>query len=253
VALAMVACGGDDAAADTDATTTVATSTGVADDGSGVTSVDPSTDGSSSGGPVGSSGAGSSEGGDTTSGSSGSDGCTPGTEGCPCDAGDCDPELSCVGDVCVAAVCDVDVNEPNDDENSATVLGDVGSNNGNGSRLTGTLGGLGDVDWYRYSGSDDINGAVDPARTLTSTVEVRMCKFLECNVGLPSTEFECPAGTDYALSPGARSGCCVTGDAAEIAVPDLNCAGVVSDDAEVFIRIDQPAAECANYGVAYHY
>jgi hypothetical protein len=67
---------------------------------------------------------------------------------------------------------------------------------------------------------------------------------------LAETEFECPAGTQYALSTMARPGCCAT-DA--IALPDLNCAGDTEDNATVYIRVDQPEAACVTYSVSYHY
>lgn len=205
-----------------------------------------SSDGSSSSGPGPIDGSSTTdEPADTSTGS-----CAPGTEGCPCDAGACEGELVCLGDVCQAAQCDGDVFEPNDDEASATDLGMVSDNDASGGIVSASLHHPGDVDWYRYQGDDDITGNVDPARELVSSAGVRLCKFLECDNGLAETEFECPAGTQYALSPMARPGCCASDG---IALPDLNCTGVTEDNAMVYIRVDQPEEACVTYSVAYHY
>lgn len=177
-------------------------------------------------------------------------GCVPGTEGCPCDAGACEGELLCLGDVCQAAQCDGDVFEPNDDEAAPTDLGEINDNDDNGGIVSGSLHHPGDVDWYRYQGDDDITGNVDPARELVASAGVRVCKFLECDNGLGQTEFECPAGTQYALSTMARPGCCASDG---IALPDLNCTGVSEDNAAVYIRVDQGEDACVTYSVAYHY
>lgn len=177
--------------------------------------------------------------------------CPPGTEGCPCDAGACEGALLCLGDVCQAAQCDGDVFEPNDDEADPTDLGEIDDSDDNGGIVSGSLHHPGDVDWYRYQGDDDITGNVDPARAIVSSAGLRVCKFLECDNGLGQTEFECPAGTQYALSTMARPGCCVTGGGIEL--PDLNCTGVSEDNAAVYIRVDQGEDECVTYSVAYHY
>ena len=191
--------------------------------------------------------------GTTTSGSSseGSTGeaCPAGSEGCACNAGTCDDDLVCLDDTC-QVVCDEDVFEPNDDEATAQDLGEINDNDGNGGVVSGSLHHLGDVDWFRYAGNDDVTGNVDPARELVSSGSVRLCKFLECENGLEETEFECPAGTQYALSPMARPGCCATGD---VALPDLNCGGVTEDNAMVYMRVDQPVPACATYSISYHY
>lgn len=187
---------------------------------------------------------------DSSSGGSDDEGCPVGTDGCPCDAGACADTLLCLGDVCQPAQCDGDGFEDNEDEASAHDLGEINDSDDNGGVISGSLHHDGDVDWYRYQGDDDFTGDVDPARTLVSSGGVRMCKFLECDVGIAETEFECPAGTDYAFSPGGRPGCCANG-AVELA--DLNCTGVTEDNAAVYIRIDQPADPCVTYSVAYHY
>lgn len=187
---------------------------------------------------------------DSTGGSSDDQSCPPGTDGCPCDGGGCAGDLLCLGDVCQPAQCDGDVFEDNEDEASAFDLGEINDNDDNGGVVSGSLHHDGDVDWFVYQGDDDITGNVDPARDIVASAGMRVCKFIECDNGLDATEFECPAGTDYALSPQSRQGCCSDG---AIALDDLNCTGTIEDNARVYIRLDQPEDTCVTYSVAYHY
>lgn len=228
-------------------------------DGPDLTTVDPTIDPTSGVTPVGTTGPDTAD-----SGSQGTDtgptdtgptdtGCPPGTEGCPCDADSCAGDLICAGDTCLAVPCDPDVFEPNDDEQSAYDLGDITSSDGDASVVSGSLQHPGDVDWYRYHGEDVISGNVDPARDLVAAGQVRLCKFLECDNGLNETQFECPANTQYALSPMARPGCCLTSDMNDVTLPDLNCTGVTGDDAVVYLRVDQSTDTCISYSVSYHY
>lgn len=177
------------------------------------------------------------------------EGCPPGSEGCPCNAGVCDGDLACLEGTC-QVVCEEDVFEPNDDEAAASDLGEINDNDGNGGVLSASLHHAGDVDWFRYYGNDDITGNVDPTRELVASGALRLCKFLECDNGLAETEFECPAGTQYALSTMARPGCCSSDG---FALADLNCNGVTEDNATVYIRLDQPEPACVTYSVSYHY
>ncbi len=192
---------------------------------------------------------------DDTTGSEGSSsssegGCTPGTQGCSCDAGGCVPGLTCLAGVCEAAQCDGDVFETNESEDQATDLGQINDNDSNGAVVAGSLHSVGDVDWYFYLGDDDFTGNVDPARSVVASGGLRLCKFIECDNGLAETEFECPAGSQYALSPMARPGCCSSGS---IELPDLNCTGVSEDNSTVYIRVDQPDEACVTYAISYHY
>lgn len=182
-------------------------------------------------------------------GSTTDDGCAPGSEGCPCSAGVCDGDLVCLEGTC-QVVCTEDLYEPNDDEAAATDLGEINDNDGNGSVLSASLHHAGDVDWFRYYGNDDVTGNVDPARELVASGALRLCKFLECDNGLMETEFECPVGTQYALSTMARPGCCSSNG---FALADLNCNGVTEDNSTVYIRVDQPEPACVTYSISYHY
>ncbi|MCH9688013.1 MAG: hypothetical protein K0V04_41670, partial [Deltaproteobacteria bacterium] len=123
-------------------------------------------------------------------------------------------------------------------------------NDDNGGVVSASLHTPGDVDWYQYQGDDDVTGNVNPEREVVASAGLRLCKFLECNVGLDETEFECPVGTQYGLSPMGRAGCCAEGG---VALPDLNCTGTFDDSATVYIRVDAPERPCVTYSVAYHY
>lgn len=219
-------------AAETSSTTVVAEGTGTGEPG----------ESSSSGRPSDSSSSGSL---DSTS----DDGCPPGSEGCPCNAGVCDGDLTCLDDVC-QTVCEEDVFEPNDEEAAAADLGEINDADDNGGVLSASLHHAGDVDWFRYYGNDDITGNVDPTRDLVASGVLRLCKFLECDGGLDTTEFECPPGTQYALSTMARPGCCANDG---FALADLNCTGVTEDNSTVYLRVDQPEPACVTYSISYHY
>ncbi|MEM9456613.1 MAG: hypothetical protein AAGF11_20715 [Myxococcota bacterium] len=179
-------------------------------------------------------------------------GCTPGAEGCPCDADTCMDDLTCVDGTCQGVRCDPDVFEDNEDEDNAYNLGDITSSDGDGSVVSASIS-PGDADWFRYHGEDIVSGNVDPARELVAAAPVRMCKFLECDNGLDMTEFECPDNAEYALSPMARPGCCITASRGGIELPDLNCTDVVGDDATVYLRVDNVESGCVSYSVSYHY
>ncbi len=182
---------------------------------------------------------------------SGTTECPVGTEDCPCDDGSCSDDLVCLNDACVVAgVCDRDPLEPNDDEGSATFLGEISDDDEDGSSVAGVLDGPGDVDWYRYTGDDDTFSSVDPTRFVEASAGVRMCKFAECANGLPNTEFPCPDETEEAMSPSGRPGCCAPLGAE---ISDANCNGVVEDNMDVYIRVDQAEAACVDYEVIFHF
>lgn len=178
-------------------------------------------------------------------------GCPVGDEGCACNGdGECNGSLVCLGDICgEAGECGVDLFESNNTEENAADLGDIGDADDDGGTLTAVLDGPEDVDWFFYDGSDDIVSSVDPTRTLTTVGGLRLCKYAECVNGLLETEVTCPEGTAMATSPDNRPGCCGD-DGFEV---ELNCQGVVSDDARVYLRVDQAQQECVQYTLDYHY
>lgn len=188
---------------------------------------------------------------DPTEASEDSTGCPLGTVGCSCDDDTCNDGLVCEDDLCEPpSACDVDLLEPNDDESMPTLLGEISDDDDDGGSIFGTLDGPEDVDWYRYTGDDDILSNVDPARFVKATGGVRLCKFAECEGGISDTDFECPAETEAATSPLGRPGCCAP---AGIALGDANCTGVLEDNMQVFMRVDQAQDACTAYELIYHY
>ncbi len=186
-----------------------------------------------------------------TQSSSESSGCPVATLGCECDGEACSDGLICVDGLCEPpAACDVDLLEPNDEEAMPTLLGEISDDNDDGGSIFGTLDGPDDVDWYRYTGDDDILSNVDPARFVKATGGLRLCKFAECEGGIEDTDFECPAETEAATSPLGRPGCCAP---AGIVLGDANCTGVLEDNMQVFMRVDQAQDACTAYELIYHF
>lgn len=133
--------------------------------------------------------------------------------------------------------------EPNETESSATDLGAISDCDGSGSSLGAKLDTEADVDFYAYDGSDDSGCTVDP--TVTTGDSVRVCMFADCS----GVSAGCTAGTSSNL--GGLPGCCVDGPGT--VTVDVNCSGI-SDDATMYIRIDQGAAGvCTDYSFDYHY
>lgn len=177
--------------------------------------------------------------------------CPLGTEGCICDEGSCDEGLECTRDQCVpTSGCDVDLLEPNDEEDAPTLLGELSDDDDKGGSIFGTLNGPEDVDWYRYTGDDDAFSFVDPSRFVDATAGVRFCKFAECENGLDNTEFPCPDGTEQATSPAGRPGCCAP---LGMEIGDANCSGVVEDNMFIYMRVDQGEEACVDYQLIYHF
>jgi hypothetical protein len=155
---------------------------------------------------------------------------------------------------CANAACtDIGDGESNETEATAYQLTTqaITDCNSAGGSFSGTINGASDVDWYTYEGSDTFTCVVDPTRSV-STLEtpVRICKYFECKVG--QTNVTCPSGTTAETSPDGRSGCCGTTGFSV----DLDCTTTSSDDAYVYVRIDQPSAPsgtCNHYSATYHY
>lgn len=185
------------------------------------------------------------------SSSESTDTCPVGTQDCPCDDDACEDGLACVDGTCaVSDACEQDLLEPNDNEETPTLLGEVDDDDDDGGSIFGILDGPDDIDWYRYAGNDTLLGNVDPARFVKADGGLRLCKFAECEGGVEVTEFECPVETEPAVSPAGRPGCCAP---AGIALGDANCTGSIDDDMHVFLRIDQAEQACVDYELIYHF
>ncbi len=144
---------------------------------------------------------------------------------------------------------DGQVNEPNNKQVLATFLGTIDDCDSSGSSFSDVLGGVGDVDWYHYSGTSPTNVCfVDPTVTI-NTAGLRLCEFALCVEG--STQItSCGSGT-AATSPSGTGGCCTTSTAAM--TMKITCSSL-TNAADIYIRVDQPTSNtCTPYDVAYHY
>lgn len=140
-----------------------------------------------------------------------------------------------------------DYGEPNDTDVMAKNEGSISDCDSDGNFIEAALDGSGDVDWYSYAGSDNFGCVVDPARTITASGSLRLCKLAKCVFG--ATAVTCRDGSTPAQSPPTNwQGCChVQGFRI-----DVNCTGQ-DDDADILLRVDQPGASCVTYKLDYHY
>ena len=134
--------------------------------------------------------------------------------------------------------------EPNNSEEQASKVGTLDDCDEVGLSVKGVLAGN-DVDWYTYDGQDKFLCVVEPSRTITSSAQVRLCKFFDCK----GVKVTCPAGTTADMSPNGHPGCCsVNGFAVT-----PTCSGL-SDDATVYLRVDKPPSfPCVQYDLSFHY
>jgi hypothetical protein len=141
--------------------------------------------------------------------------------------------------------CD-DALEPNDSEAAAADLGKLNDCDTNGKTMSFALDGPGDVDWYRYQGSDDFGCVVDPTRVILASDTIRICSFAQCVSGQISVD--CKNGAGSSASPAGWPGCCHN----QGFVMGIECPGT-ADDADVLVRVDQGVAACTSYSLSYHY
>ena len=141
--------------------------------------------------------------------------------------------------------------EPNDTIGQAYNLGQISDSDGDGGQVQGTMSSAADIDWYKYHGVDLTGNIVDPTRQILSA-GVRICKYIQCDNG-EANDFTCPAST-MADTASGHPGCCWMSSAP--VTLDLTCGSTAldSDNATVFIRIDNPGALfCQAYTMQYHY
>ena len=177
--------------------------------------------------------------------------CDPGMPNCVCDAGTCVDGYVCQNDVCsVGLDCQGDVEPPADAEDSAQDLGDITDNDDDFIEQSGVLSGTSDVDWYTLHGADTALYIAEPTFTLVSGTQ-RHCLFLECDDGgVAQTGVDCPEGSDFAISPKLRPGCC---SAASFQIKDFNCPGN-DESVTMWLRVDKAAADmCSPYTFQAHF
>jgi hypothetical protein len=161
----------------------------------------------------------------------------------------CECGGTCSGTSCTT--CNDPGPEPNDSTTAAssacpTTLCTTGDCDASGSSVAGVVKAGGDVDFFKFTGTDGFC-VVTPAIS-TKTTGIQACVFAACldkSDGFKS----CVQGVQ--ASEGTMKGCCTsTAGAAEIL---LDCAAV-SDSATVYIRVKgNTTTACLPYEVAYHF
>lgn len=178
--------------------------------------------------------------------------CDPGQPSCVCDGDTCVDGYACVDGVCTAAmICDGDAEPPGESEMTPTPLDDVTDDDDEFHQIPGVLGGARDTDWYRYLGTDTLGHFAEPTiEVLSASAGMRVCQFIECVEGGPAqTDLTCPEGTQFAISPMLRPGCCHT---TGFTIGDFGCSG--DEDMQVYVRLDMPATDtCVDYEIKLHY
>ena len=177
--------------------------------------------------------------------------CDVGTPNCACDDGNCVDGYVCVMGVCAEGLdCPADVEPPGESEDTPVELGDISDDDSDFFDQSGVLAGATDVDWYHLHGADTFGHIAEPTATIVSGIQ-RNCLFLECdNGGVALTAITCPAGSDFAISPKLRPGCC---GAATFTIKDFGCPGQ-DESLQMWLRVDKPAADiCSDYEVKLHF
>lgn len=227
----------------TDPTTTTDAPTTTPD---GTTTADPSTTSTTTDAPTTT---------DATTDSGGSDEtgpiCEPGAPNCVCDEGACAEGYVCIMGVCGdGLVCPGDVEPPNESEENAVELGNITDDDDDFLAQAGVLAGATDVDWFHLHGADTFGHVSEPTLTILGGMQ-RSCVFLQCDEGgVALTTITCPKGTDVAITPQLRPGCCGT---ASFSITDFGCPGQ-DDSLEMWIRLDKPASDvCSEYDFQFHF
>lgn len=143
--------------------------------------------------------------------------------------------------------CDSDVGEPNT-EAEASFVGSIADCDVSTLQVSGVLGSELDTDYYYLEGTDEPLCDVSPTVTLEETSSFRTCLFLSCVEG--STELTCPSGAVAATSESGHPGCCTTSEG--LTLENVNCTGL-SDDATVWLRLDQAQQSCVTYSASITY
>jgi len=188
---------------------------------------------------------------DTTGGDETGPICDPGMPGCVCDGGDCVDGYVCINDVCAEGLdCPADIEPAVDSEDTPVELGDISDDDDDFFDQSGVLSGASDVDWYRLHGADTFGHVAEPTAMILSGQQ-RNCLFLQCDEGgVALTKVTCPAGTDFAISPKLRPGCC---GSASFTIKEINCPGQ-DESLQMWLRVDKPAADvCSDYNVKLHF
>jgi len=147
-------------------------------------------------------------------------------------------------------VCPGDVEPPDESEDNAVELGNISDDDDDFLAQAGVLAGATDVDWFHLHGADTFGHVSEPTLTILGGMQ-RSCVFLQCDEGgVALTKITCPEGTDLAITPQLRPGCCGT---ATFTIKDFGCPGQ-DESLEMWIRLDKPAIDmCSDYDFQFHF
>lgn len=122
--------------------------------------------------------------------------------------------------------------------------------------MTGVaLNGHGDVDWFKFSGSDTFGCTVDPSLTLTINFTSQVCVYAKCLSGstVNGNQVVCPVGSTDDVSSQGFAGCCSTQSSGSLNIT-LDCDGS-DDSADIHVKfgnLDSNVA-CGPYSFDYHF
>ena len=153
-------------------------------------------------------------------------------------SGLCEPEAACRS---------IDA-EPHADEDTATVLGNLGCDGIVDLGLFGTLDGP-ETDWYRFFATEVVVLCTEqPEATVTAAIDTEVCVYIACLEGSASN-VACAGDSSAATSPGGRPGCCGQGHAR---IDDYECGGFLTPkNVDVWISIASAEDACEDYELSY--
>jgi hypothetical protein len=156
-------------------------------------------------------------------------------------------------DVCTAGLCETEDDEPND--NAPDEFHELGNYDDDQPAMdyASQLDGPDDVDWFSYSCNDLGLSELDPHVGIDSNAPVRVCVYLDCEVGGNPFPFNCPDGTTMENAGfDFLEGCCAT-DGSTIDVTSYNCPDSNDDSIIAWIRVDQgDTMICEPYTLTYN-
>ncbi len=147
-------------------------------------------------------------------------------------------------------LCPVDVREPNESETAFAFLGNVSGADSQGSSLSAVYAPPDDEDWFVMSITDNFLYVVDPAVSVGSVNPLSVCIYYECNSGGASVL--CQGGSTPDISPGGKTGCCITSPGSVQIEPI--CSGGGLDSGNAYIRISEGTGtpQCTSYNMNWH-
>lgn len=144
----------------------------------------------------------------------------------------------------------LDPNDPGSTETAAKELPNIDDCDGSAGKITGTLKGAADTDFYKFVASDTWLCSVNP-KVSSQTPGLEVCMFVSCLKGTTEVS-SCSGGGAKVTSSIGTQGCCVAAPGST--EPYYNCADTSDETANVFLRVRQINADkCTAYSVDYNF